>query len=261
MRRLEEYSKAYRNLAMERHDGILLVRLHSAEGELVWEESAHRELPFAFRDIAADPDNLVVILTGTGENFLAGVDHLSWGEDRATWQVRDRIHHETHLLLHSVLDLPVPVIAAVNGPARVHAELPLLGDVVLAADTALFQDSLHFQTGGVPGDGVHALWPLWLGVNRARYFLLTGQEIGAQEALGLGMVGEVLPQDALLDRAWAVARRFIERPPLTLRYTRQALNIAIKRAVNADLAEGVALEFLARAYPTDRTFPFIKSGD
>jgi enoyl-CoA hydratase/carnithine racemase len=189
---------------------------------------------------------------------LAKVAHESWGEDRSSVQVRDRIFHETTLLLRGLLDIHVPVIAAINGPARIHAELPLLGDIVLAAEGTVFQDSVHFQTGGVPGDGVHALWPLWLGHNRARYFLLLGQEIHADEALELGLVGEVLPREELMDRAWAIARRFIQRPPLTLRYTRRALTIGIRRVLNADLDEGVALEFLARAYPGAGRYPFIE---
>ena len=74
------------------------------------------------------------------------------------------------------LNIEVPVISAVNGPAWRHSELPLLADIVLAADTAQFQDSAHFTGGLVPGDGMHIVYPLLLGVNRARYFLLTGTD-------------------------------------------------------------------------------------
>jgi enoyl-CoA hydratase/carnithine racemase len=260
MRTFDDYKDAYANAVMRREDGILEVRLHSAGGELAWEESAHRELPYAFYDIAADPENLVVILTGTGENFIGRADHESWGPDRNSIDVRERIFHETKLLLRGLLDIPVPVIGAINGPARIHAELPLMSDIVLASETALFQDAVHFQTGGVPGDGVHVLWPLWLGPNRGRYFLLTGQEITAQEGLELGLVGEVLTPDELLPRAWEVARRMIERPKLTLRYSRLALTIGLRRALNADLDEGAALEFMARAYMMNRgAYPYIKS--
>jgi enoyl-CoA hydratase/carnithine racemase len=79
-----------------------------------------------------------------------------------------------------MLDVDVPIVGAVNGPARVHAELPLLSDVVIASESAVFQDAVHFERGVVPGDGVHTLWPLWLGPNRGRYFLLMGQETGAE---------------------------------------------------------------------------------
>jgi enoyl-CoA hydratase/carnithine racemase len=93
------------------------------------------------------------------------------------------------------------VIGAVNGQARIHAELAVLSDIVLAAETAIFPDAAHFPNGVVPGDGVHVAWPLLLGPNRGRYFLLTGEEISAQQALSLNFVAEVLPPGRLLPRA------------------------------------------------------------
>ena len=82
-----------------------------------------------------------------------------------------------------MLDIEVPMIAAVNGPARIHAEIPVLCDIVLASEDAVFQDLPHFINGTVARDGVHLVWPLLLGLNRGRYFLLTGQELSAQQAL------------------------------------------------------------------------------
>ena len=61
----------------------------------------------------------------------------------------------------------------------------LLCDIVLASDDAVFQDAPHYPEGLVPGDGVHVLWPLLLGMNRGRYFLLTGEKLSAKQALCL----------------------------------------------------------------------------
>ncbi|MFD9552361.1 enoyl-CoA hydratase/isomerase family protein [Nocardia salmonicida] len=262
MTNFDDYKDRYSNIVMEREDGILVMRFHSDGGELEWENSAHQEWPHAFFDVAMDAENHVVIMTGTGENFIARARHESWGPDRNTIPVRERIFHESKVLLRNLLDIPVPVIGIVNGPARIHAELPLLSDIVLASDTALFQDSVHFQTGGVPGDGVHVLWPMWIGPNRARHFLLTGREIDAGEALDLGLVAEVLPQDQLMDRALEIARRMTQRHMLTLRYSRLALTNGIRRVLNADLDEGLALEFMARAYLSNQgAYPFIRTPD
>ena len=104
------------------------------------------------------------------------------------------------------------MIAAINGPALRHSELPLLCDIVLASETAEFQDSAHFPTGLVPGDGMHIVYPLLLGPNRGRYFLLTGQSIPARQAQELGLVGEVLPKDKVLARAWELAEQLAKNP-------------------------------------------------
>src|SRR6202043_3825594 len=109
------------------------------------------------------------------------------------------------------LNIEVPMIAAVNGPALIHAELAVLCDIVLAADHAEFQDAPHLPLGIVPGEGVHIVWPLLLGPNRGRYFLLTGEEISAQQALTLNVVAEVLPPERLLPRAHELASQLADK--------------------------------------------------
>jgi len=135
------------------------------------------------------------------------------------------------------------MIAAVNGPALIHAELAVC-DIVLAADTTEFQDAPHFPMGLVPGDGVHIEWPLILGPNRGRYFLLTGQKLAANEALELGVVNEVMPRDKLLPRAWELAREICKRPSLARRYARVAMTQMLKQAMLDGLGYGIALESL-----------------
>ena len=139
------------------------------------------------------------------------------------------------------------MISAINGPALRHSEIPLLCDIVLAADTAAFQDSGHFMSGLVPGDGMHIVYPLLLGMNRGRYFLLTGQRIDANEAKNLGLVNEVMPISDLLPRAWEHAEQMAQQSDLVLRYSRVAMTLTIKRQIHDLLGYGLALEGLGSA--------------
>ena len=104
---------------------------------------------------------------------------------------------------------------------------------------------LVFHGGLVPGDGVHVVFPLLMGTNRGRYFLLTGQTLSANEARELGLVNEVLPREQLLDRAWAHARMLMQRPPLLRRYARVLLTQDLKKRMQELLGYGLALEGLA----------------
>lgn len=237
----------YSHIAVRRADGILELRIHHQGGPAKWSlwGGLHRDLGEAFHEIASDPDIRVVILTGTGDSFCAEFD-LGGEQPPAmspsTWDV---IFREGRALLRNLLAIEVPVIAAVNGPAFIHAELALLADIVLASKNAVFADKAHAVAGVVPGDGVHILWPMLLGPNRGRYFLLTGQEIGAAEALSLGLVGEVLEADQLLDRAWDHARQIAARPALANRYARLALTAHLRERFERELAHGLMLEGMA----------------
>ena len=239
----EDYRDRFKYVGLRREDGVLEVRLRCGDGPAVWtagHDGLHAELGDAFYQIARDPENHVVILTGTGDEFLTRVDFSGDGVmDTQTWF---RIFKEGKDLLNNLLEIEVPVIGAVNGPAWVHAELATLSDIVIASERATFADKAHAPGGVVPGDGVHIWWQMLLGPNRARHFLLTGAEIDAHEAFRLGFVAEVTPHEQALARAWEVARELRLKPPLMLRYSRAAMTQHIKRRMLDDLGFGLMLE-------------------
>ncbi|MEX3947976.1 enoyl-CoA hydratase/isomerase family protein [Paraburkholderia sp. EG287B] len=244
---LEDYGKRFANIEFERRDGVLQVRLHTDGGPLKWgalDGSIHSQLGEAFYQIARDLENRVVILTGTGNAFCDAMNYAELPAEPLA-QIWPRLQREGQDLLMQLLDIPVPVIGAINGPAHIHAELLVLSDIVLASSHAEISDQAHFVHGVVPADGVQIVWPMLVGHNRARHFLLTGERMTAQRAWELGVVGEVLAQEALLERAWEIARGLAAKPIETLRYTRAVFAQPFKRRMVDELGYGLALEGLA----------------
>lgn len=239
-----EYKDRFQTIALEREDGILDFRFHTDGGALRWDLLAHAEAAQAFGYIARDPENRVMVMTGTGELF-SGPRGTPATAPRASAESWEHIRSVGGHLLRGLLDIEAVVISAVNGPAYRHAELPLLADIVLASESAAFQDSGHVPSRLTPGDGMHFVMPLLLGLNRGRYFLLTGQTIEAQEAKDLGLVAEVLPRERLLDRAHELAGQLIEHNPLLLRYTRILMTEQLRQLTQSLHPLGLALEGLA----------------
>jgi enoyl-CoA hydratase/carnithine racemase len=245
-----DYFTKYAQMHMERdEDGVLEIRFHTNGGECRFGPRTHQNFVDAFYDISRDPDTRVVIMTGTGDNWIAEFDESQAVEsdDFTVPRNWDRVYWEGKKVLQNLLDIDVPVIAAVNGPALVHSEYILTCDIVLAAETAVFQDMPHLNFRLVPGDGVHVLWPHVLGAVRGRYFLLTQQKLGAEEALRLGVVNEVLAPGDLMTRARALAKHLARLPTLTLRYSRVALTQRLKLLLAQELGYGLALQGLSGA--------------
>src|SRR4029077_946629 len=109
-----------------------------------------------------------------------------------------KIYREGKTVLMNILNIEVPLIAAVNGPVRLHSEYILLADIVLATPSTVFQDKPHFDFAIVPGDGVNLLWPEVIGSVRGRYFILTQQELSSEMAREWGVVNEIVAPDELL---------------------------------------------------------------
>ena len=147
----------------------------------------------------------------------------------------------------NILDIEVPMIAAVNGPVRLHSEYILLCDVVLATPSVVFQDKPHFELGVTPGDGVHLMWQEAIGTIRGRYFILTRQELDAKTARDWGAVNEIVPAARLLPRAREIAETLASLPPLTTSYTRIALTQRLRRIIDEGVAYGLALEGISAA--------------
>ncbi len=243
MIKLADYQNKYRFYKLDRtDDGILMVTFHTDGGPMLWGLEPIEELGYLWADVNADRANKIVIVTGTGGEFISkmAVSSSAWAGAEG-W---DRISSNVKRVMRNHLSVEVPMIAALNGPARLHSEQALLCDLVIASTNADFQDSPHFIGGMVPGDGAQIIYNHLLGSTRARYFFFTGEIITAQRALELGLVSEVHAPEKLIPRAMELARSLLEKPEMLRRYTRQVAIEPVRRLYSGMLDYGVALEGL-----------------
>ena len=238
MNRFDGYRDSFPNARLTRSkSGVLEVTLHTDGSTLVFNGHTHEQFVDLFHAIGADP--------GSGAAFMESISPD--GFDFFSPQGYDKIYREGKKVLMNILDIEVPLIAAVNGPVRLHSEYILLADIVLATPSTVFQDKPHFEFGIVPGDGVNLLWPEVIGSVRGRYFILTRQELDAETAREWGAVNEIVPTNKLLARAREIAEGLATLPRLTSSYTRIALTQKLRRIVDEGLGYGLALEGISAA--------------
>jgi enoyl-CoA hydratase/carnithine racemase len=240
---LSDYKDKYELLEIERRDGILQVTCDFNRKPPSGAHWATTITPFA-RDVSEDRENRIMILTGAGDVWNTNHEEgpIPLFEDIGQWAGVGGTLDALPRRLTAFLDIPIPTIAAVNGPALVHAEYACLCNIVIASEKATFQDWPHFRNGIAPGDGVHVVWPLLLGWNRGSYFLLMGQTLSAREALDLGVVNEVVPPDRLLPRAWEIAEQLASQDPMVLHLSKKILTHQLKQRLLENLELGLGFE-------------------
>ncbi|HEY6575619.1 MAG TPA: enoyl-CoA hydratase/isomerase family protein, partial [Mycobacterium sp.] len=161
----------------------------------------HRELAEVWGMLAADAGCRAVVLTGAGRAFSAGGDLPRMVATQQDQAIQDEVFEEARRTVVGMIDLPQPLIAAVNGPAvGLGASLVALCDLAVAAETAFLADP-HLGVGLVPADGAALLWPMMIGLMRAKEYVFTGDRIPAATALEWGLVNRVVPAGEALSSA------------------------------------------------------------
>ena len=232
-----EYFAAFKNIALSRTDsGVLILRFHTDGGPATFTGQLHTDLLRALFEIGEDRDNRVLVLTGIGDRFMTDLDVASFGDVTKPEQW-DRTIAVGRRVIQRLVDLEMPIVAAVNGPAFVHSEYALLADIVVAADTTVFSDFPHLTVGVVPGDGILIAWEEAIGLNRTRYLTLTQGSFTAEQAERWGAVAEVLPLERVLPRATELAEQLAARPQMLSRY----LAVTVRQRISRRMAEGTQL--------------------
>jgi enoyl-CoA hydratase len=240
--KLEEHR--FEALRVARRGFVLEVVIDNPRSELnAVDGTLHEELAALFHELRSESDARAVLLTGSKRAFCAGGD-FGWFPELQGLEKLEAVRRDGKSIIWDLLDVEVPVIAALNGPAvGLGASIALLCDVIFMADTASIADP-HVRVGIVAGDGGTAIWPLVLGPARAKEFLLTGDKVDAATAERIGLVNHVVPADALMDAARAFADRLAAGAPLALRYTKLAVNKWIKAVANVSFDVATALEIV-----------------
>ncbi len=154
----------------------------------------HHELTRLFPRLQRERGARAVLLTGAGRAFSAGGD-FSWFPELQEPGALEDLRLDARQMIWDLLDVPLPIVCAVNGPAvGLGASIALLCDVILMAESATVADP-HVRVGLVAGDGGTIAWPLAVGPARAKEYLLTGDPISALEAERVGLVNRVVPDD------------------------------------------------------------------
>jgi enoyl-CoA hydratase len=241
-RRVE--AKNYRALRISREGLVLCITIDHPESPLNAVDSLlHDELTRLFSELKRETEARAVLLTGAGRAFSAGGD-FAWFPTLDTLESLEDLRRDAKQMIWDLLDVPIPVVAAINGPAvGLGASLALLCDTIFIAESAHVADP-HVLVGIVAGDGGTAVWPLAVGPARAKQYLMTGDPVSAQEAERIGLVNTVVADDQLQTQAMAFAQRLANGAPLAIQYTKQAVNKLVKDALNTAFDAATALEIV-----------------
>ncbi len=234
----------FETLQLDRIGDVLRVTIaHPTSPLNAVDARLHHDLTALFAMLRREDRARAVVLIGRGKAFSAGGD-FAWFPELRDMAALDALRRDAKQLIWDLLDVELPIVAAVNGHAMgLGASIALLSDVIFMADTATIGDP-HVKVGIVAGDGGVAIWPLAVGPARAKQYLLTGDPLTAAEAERIGLVNRVVPAAALADEAMAFAARLAAGAPLAVRYTKIAVNKLIKDALNVAFDASTALELV-----------------
>ncbi|MDQ2700541.1 MAG: enoyl-CoA hydratase-related protein, partial [Actinomycetota bacterium] len=214
----------YTFLKTEVRDSIAFVTIDNPEKMNACSHEDHGEFATILRDVAADDEVKAVVLTGAGRAFSVGATYeymKQLTEDRAALE---ELQVQVRELVKSHIELEKPVVSAINGVATGSGlMLALLSDYVIVEENVKMADG-HIRAALAAGDGGVLIWPMAVGITRAKRYLMTGDWIDAAEAERIGLVTELVPVGTSLERATEVAVKFTEMPQQAVQFTKRAIN-------------------------------------
>ena len=238
-----DYSK-YEHILFDIKDGVALLTINRPDVYNATNFKLHNELSKVWLDLGNDDDVRVVVITGAGTAFSAGGDFDLIQESIGNAKVIAGTMEEARDIVHNMINLDKPVIAAINGVAvGAGLAVALLADISIASDKARFTDG-HVRLGVAAGDHAAVIWPMLIGMAKAKYYLMTCDFLDGTEAERIGLVSQVVPHDELMDKAMDVAHRLAVGSQQALRYTKRSLNQWLRQAEHTAFDYSLSLEML-----------------
>ena len=233
---------AHPHLSIRADGAIRVVTIDRPDKLNAVNASLHHSFATIWRELRTDRTIKAVVLTGAGPTFCAGADYDYITGLHQDEGFRDFTAEEAAEILLELLRFPVPVIAAVNGPAvGLGCSIAIMADIVLLSDRAHMADP-HVALGLVAGDGGAAMWPLLTSVLRAKEYLYTGDRIPPDQAVSMGLATRVVPAAELLDEAIRLAHRLAAQPAGAVQDTKRAINAGLLAKIAGPLQVGLAAE-------------------
>ena len=221
-------------------DGVLLITINRPERHNSLLLPMFEELSQVWADVERDDETRVVVVTGAGRAFCAGMDIAA--PDPTAEQALAVLESERRRI-STVLRIEKPIISAINGPAVGYGlSTALLADISIAAQDAVLIEG-HTKVGVAAGDHAALIWPLLVGMAKTKYYVLTSAELTGAEAERIGLVSQAVPREDVLPRALEIATSLARGSQQALRFTKRALNMWLTDALPQHELSG-ALEIL-----------------
>jgi enoyl-CoA hydratase len=236
----------YRDLRIEVADRVATVSLNRPEARNAINQRLIRELRTVWDDLADDPRVNAVVVTGEGPFFSVGGDVKAMSERPGGDVLEEGEVHDpmvSRRIVNRILECDKPIVAAIHGDCiGLAATIALLCDITVMGEDARIGDTHVSRVGLVAGDGGTVIWPLLVGVSKAKEFLLRGTLLKGREAERIGLVNHCVPNADVHAEARAIARELADGPTWAIRWTKLSINQIVKDRANRLLEASMALE-------------------
>lgn len=235
---MADYGK-FTSLKVEKDGKVLIITLNRPAENNVFNEKMHHDVVGIFGEVADDDTINAIVLTGAGRMFSAGgdIEMMRRGEMPPP--------EEAIELIQNILKVKQPLIAALNGHAiGVAATVALFCDIIIASEEAKIGDP-HVNVGLVAGDGGCIIWPLLIGMCKAKEMLLTGKSILAKDAEKIGLINYAVPAGEVMNKAMEIAHSLAHGPAKAIQWTKMAINKKLVGEVNLILQASTGFEYLS----------------